>query len=243
MRRIVLVVGIGAGLFGMATLHNTDSMAVELVHKTNFNLPKVVLPPPAPEYPVPKAPPPSVPPLAPIAPLDPLYESDKPGDYYVPKLVLKKNFNLPPASGNRINTNGKMGEPLEGGELVLPPPAPEKPGTFGGDPAGVSLSGFSEGAADTLEPDDFSNHRLVLKKNFNLSKLVAAYPNEKVISVDLADPNPYDGKPPDPTELADEVYYRPPVMFPLPNGGNDHADSPDHSDRTAGNDRRRSPRP
>jgi hypothetical protein len=160
MRRIVLVVGIGAGLFGMATLHNTDSMAVELVHKRNFNLPKLVLPTPA--------------------PTDLAMKPDKPND----------------------------------------PAVPSTPTT-----------GYYS---------DYSDHRLVLKKNFNLSKLVAAYPNEKVISVDLADPNPYDGKPPDPSELADEVYYRPPVMFPLPNGGNDHADSPD---RTAGNDQRRSPRP
>jgi hypothetical protein len=163
MRRIVLAVGIGAGLFGMATLHNTDSMAVELVRKTNFNLPKLVLPTPA--------------------PADLAMEPDKPGDPAVPSTPTRGYYS------------------------------------------------------------DYSDHRLVLKKNFNLSKLVAAYPNEKVISVDLADPNPYDGRSPNPTDIADEPhddYYRPPVMFPLPNGGNDHADSPD---RTAGNDRRRSPRP
>jgi hypothetical protein len=158
MRRIMLVVGIGAGLFALAALHIVDSMAVELGHKKNFNLLKLV-PPPAPA-------------LSRV--LD----------------VAQTEVNNAPTEYTDYSSN--------------------------------------------------SDHRLVLKKNFNVLPPALGYPNEKVISVDLADPDPYDGKPPDPTELADEVYYRPPVMFPLPNGGNDHADSPD---RTAGNDRRRSPRP
>ena len=44
MRKMMLVVG--AGLFAIITLPNTDSMAAETVVKKNFNLPKLVIPPP-----------------------------------------------------------------------------------------------------------------------------------------------------------------------------------------------------
>jgi hypothetical protein len=96
-------------------------------------------------------------------------------------------------------------------------------------------------------PDDFSDRKLVLKKNFNLPKLVPPTPGPEYSEPQHGPPHvpPLVSNLPlyllEPDEPSD--YYRPPIMFPLPNGGNDHADSNDHIERTARNDQRRPPRP